>query len=196
MLGHHAARPTRRVDRAWGDGGFTRVGARIIRPLHRVGTVGCGGGLLHHQVPMRRREGRQEPRRQGKAGHQTFDGSRRFGHPFGHHHRPGQPPRFAAVGHHPPTRWRIGRRTTRGNERAPGSRLRFGSHPRTSRGTWTARRDLSKGATGPTSGNEALGGREDEFLAQRPQEAGVVHGEERKGDRLLGGLLRGGHHRA
>src|SRR5215218_3817801 len=46
----------------------------------------------HHQVPMRRGEGRQEPCRQGKAGHQTFDGSRCSWHPLGHHHRPGQPP--------------------------------------------------------------------------------------------------------
>lgn len=35
----------------------------------------------------------------------------------------------------------------------------------------------------------------DRLLAQRPQEAGVVHGEARKGGGLLGGLLGRGHHR-
>lgn len=52
---------------------------------------------LHHQGPMRRREGRKEPPRQGKAGHQTLHGGRRSWHPLGHRHRPGQPPRFAAL---------------------------------------------------------------------------------------------------
>ena len=39
------------------------------------------------------------------------------------------------------------------------------------------------------------GSGEDEFVAQRLQEACVVYGEARKGGGLLGGLLRGGHHR-
>ena len=40
-----------------------------------------------------------------------------------------------------------------------------------------------------TRGNEALGGGEDELLAQRPQKARVVHGEAGTGRGLLGGLL-------
>ena len=36
------------VDRAWADGCLARFGARSLRPLCRVGTAGCGGGLLHH----------------------------------------------------------------------------------------------------------------------------------------------------
>src|SRR5215210_1758139 len=43
--------------------------------------------------------------------------------------------------------------------------------------------------TAPASSHQAMGCGEDEFVAQRPQKAGVVHGEERKGDRLLGGPL-------
>lgn len=37
--------------------------------------------MLHHQVPLRGREGREEPGRQGKARHQTLGSSRRQGHP-------------------------------------------------------------------------------------------------------------------
>src|SRR5215210_5613881 len=41
-------------------------------------------------VRSRRREGGQEPGGQGKAGHQTLDGSgRRSRHPLGHRYRPG-----------------------------------------------------------------------------------------------------------
>jgi hypothetical protein len=36
---------------------------------------------------------------------------------------------------------------------------------------------------------------EDEFLAQRPQETGVVYRAGGEGDRFLGGLLGGGHNR-
>src|SRR5215212_5416606 len=40
-----------------------------------------------------------------------------------------------------------------------------------------------------------MGGRADERVAQRPQEACLVHGARGEGDRLLGGVLGGGHHR-
>jgi hypothetical protein len=42
----------------------------------------------------------------------------------------------------------------------------------------TARGDLSKGKASPTLGNEALGSAEDKLLAQRPQGARVMHGED------------------
>ncbi len=41
-------------------------------------------------------------------------------------------------------------------------------------------------------GHETVGG-EDEFVAQSPQEVGVVYGASGEGDRLLGGLLGGGN---
>src|SRR5215212_5334994 len=40
-----------------------------------------------------------------------------------------------------------------------------------------------------------MGGRADERVAQRPQEACLVHGARGEGDRLLGGVLGGGHNR-
>src|SRR5215216_5217751 len=40
-----------------------------------------------------------------------------------------------------------------------------------------------------------MGGRADERVAQRPQEACLVHGASGEGDRLLGGVLGRGHHR-
>src|SRR5215203_2653682 len=51
------------------------------------------------------------------------------------------------------------------------------------------------GTTRTTWGNEALGGGEDELLAQRPQKASVAHGEVGTGGGLLGGLLGGGYYR-
>ena len=52
-----------------------------------------------------------------------------------------------------------------------------------------------EGQAGAVLGHESVGGREDEFVAQRPQEACVVHGTRSTGGRLLGGVLGGGHHR-
>src|SRR5215217_4085867 len=40
-----------------------------------------------------------------------------------------------------------------------------------------------------------MGGGADERVAQRPQEACLVHGASGEGDRLLGGVLGRGHHR-
>jgi hypothetical protein len=40
-----------------------------------------------------------------------------------------------------------------------------------------------------------MGGGKDQFLAQRPQEAFVVHGAGGQGDRFLDGVLGGDHHR-
>src|SRR5919112_5830836 len=55
--------------------------------------------------------------------------------------------------------------------------------------------DLREGQAGAVLGHEQVGGRADELLAQRPQEAGLVHGAGGEGDRLLGGFLRRGDHR-
>jgi hypothetical protein len=55
--------------------------------------------------------------------------------------------------------------------------------------------DLGEGQTGALLGHVSVGGRADELVAQRPQETRVVHGAHRKGDRLLGGVLRRGDHR-
>jgi transposase len=83
-----------------------------------------------------------------------------------------------------------------GGERASGSRLRLERHPRVSKGPWAERRDRREGeAGGPAGGHEALGGGAHEFLAQRPQKAGVVYREARAGHRLLDRLLGRDHHR-
>jgi hypothetical protein len=53
----------------------------------------------------------------------------------------------------------------------------------------------SQGRASPHLIGPRIGGREDERVAQRPQEACLVHGADREGDRLLGGLLGRGDHR-
>jgi transposase len=55
--------------------------------------------------------------------------------------------------------------------------------------------DLAEGQAGALLGHVSVGGRAYELVAQRSQEAGLVHGAGGEGDRLLGGLLRGGDHR-
>jgi hypothetical protein len=52
--------------------------------------------------------------------------------------------------------------------------------------------DLQERQAGTVVGHEEVGGAEDECVAQRPQEAGVVYGAGGEGDRLLDGLLRRG----
>jgi len=54
--------------------------------------------------------------------------------------------------------------------------------------------DLQERQAGTIVGHVSVGGGEDEFVAQRPQEVGVVYGAGGEGDRLLDGLLRGGDH--
>ena len=97
---------------------------------------------------------------------------------------------------YPPTRLGGGRRATRRDERAPGSRLRLRDHPPAPRGARAHRRDLREGQALTAWDNEALGGGEDKLLAQRPQKARVVYGETEQSGGLLGVLLGGGHHRA
>jgi hypothetical protein len=80
-------------------------------------------------------------------------------------------------------------------ERPPRPRLRLASDPRASSGAGTRVGDLGEGQARTVLGHEEVGGGEDERVAQRPQEALLVHGEGGEGDRLLGGLLRGGDHR-
>jgi hypothetical protein len=54
--------------------------------------------------------------------------------------------------------------------------------------------DLQERQAGTVLGHVSVGGGEDERVAQRPQEVGVVHGAGGAGDRLLGDLLGGGDH--
>jgi IS5 family transposase len=69
------------VDRAWSDGATQGDLPRRLRPPHRPGALGGGGGRLRHQGPLRRGEIRKKPGRQGQTGHQALDGGGRFGHP-------------------------------------------------------------------------------------------------------------------
>ena len=63
---------------------------------------------------------------------------------------PPKQPRLAALGSHPRTRFGVGRRTTRGSERASGSRIRLQRHPRASRGARAHLRNLpEKGKPSP-----------------------------------------------
>jgi hypothetical protein len=55
--------------------------------------------------------------------------------------------------------------------------------------------DLGEGQAGALLGHVSVGGRADELVAQRPQEVSLVHGADREGDRLLGGVLGRGDHR-
>ena len=55
--------------------------------------------------------------------------------------------------------------------------------------------DLGEGQAGALLGHVSVGGRAYELVAQRPQEACLVHREGWEGDRLLGGVLGGSHHR-
>jgi transposase len=131
----------------------------------------------------------RSPVDRGQTRHQTLHGGRRRGHPHSRSDRLRQPPRLAASGTYPRTRLCVGRRATRGSERASRSRLRLQRYSRASRGARAHLRDLSEGQALTAWGNEALGSGEDELLAQRPQKACVVHREAGAGHRLLGGLL-------
>ena len=61
LLGEHPASQAGRVDRARGDGSTQAHLPGGLRPPHRVGALGGGGGRLHHQGPLWRGEGRKEP---------------------------------------------------------------------------------------------------------------------------------------
>jgi hypothetical protein len=54
--------------------------------------------------------------------------------------------------------------------------------------------DLQERQAGASLGHVSVGGGAYEFVAQRPQEVGVVYGAGGEGDRLLGCLLRRGDH--
>ena len=66
LLGEHAASQTRRVDRAGSDGSTQADLSGGLRPPHRPRVLGCGGGLLHQQGSLRRREVGSEPGRPRK----------------------------------------------------------------------------------------------------------------------------------
>src|SRR4029453_970094 len=73
--------------------------------------------------------------------------------------------------------------------------LRLVSDPRAPSGAGARVGDLGEGQAGALLGHDPVGLGADELVAQRPQEAYVVHREDGEGDRLLGGLLRRGDHR-
>src|SRR5829696_8585373 len=108
--------------------------------------------------------------------------------------RPEQP-RLPAVGPYPGYGVRDARRVARRDERPPRPRLRLGGHPTAAHGSRLAVGDLGEGQAGAVLGHEEVGGGEDSLVAQRPQEAGVVHREDGAGHRFLGGVLGGGDHR-
>jgi transposase len=85
--------------------------------------------------------------------------------------------------------------SARGDQCPPRPWLRLRSHPRAPGGSGAIVGDLQGRQAGPFLGHEEVGGGEDECVAQRPQEVGVVHGAGGEGDRLLGDLLGGGDHR-
>jgi hypothetical protein len=124
-------------------------------------------------------------------------GGGHFGNPPRRRYRPGQSPRLAAVGRDPRGCGRDPRRAAGSGEHPPRSRLRLGYHPRASARARTTGGDLAEGQAGPAKrGHEAVGDRAHQLLvAQRPQEACVVHGEEWAGHRLLGGVLGCRDHR-
>ncbi len=78
---------------------------------------------------------------------------------------PGQPPRFPALGSHLGHPKGAGV-AARAGERAPRPRLRLVRHPPASGGAWPARRDLGERQTRAAQGRDAVGGGEDELLAQ------------------------------
>src|SRR3712207_505068 len=65
----------------------------------------------------------------------------------------------------------------RGGERPPRPRqLRLAPDPRASGGTGAELGDLGEAQAGAGWGHQEMGGGEDELVAQRPQDAGLVHG--------------------
>jgi transposase len=83
----------------------------------------------------------------------------------------------------------------RGAERPPRPRLRLASEPRASSGAGARVGDLGEGQAGPLLGHVPVGGGADGRVAQRPQQARVVHGKGGASDRFLGGVLGCGDHR-
>src|SRR5215207_3991553 len=190
------ARPPRRVDRVGGDGAAPGDGTRRLRPPRRPGALGGGRRRLHNQGALRGREGGQEPGGPREDGHQTLDGGRRFGHPAGRGLGAGQPPRLPALGPDLGGGVRGARRSAaRRGERPPRPRLRLASHPRAASGPGLAVGDLGEGQAGAFLGHEEVGGGADGLVAQRPQEAPLVHGACGEGGGLLDGVLRGGDYR-
>jgi hypothetical protein len=108
--------------------------------------------------------------------------------------RPEQP-RLAAFGPHPGGGGADARLSARGGERPPRPRLGLASDPRAPGGAGLRVGDLGEGQASAVLGHEPVGGGADGRVAQRPQEARLVHAEGGESDRLLGGLLRRGDHR-
>jgi hypothetical protein len=194
VLRHYLAPSARRVDRGRRHGRPRRDREGLLRPYRRSGALRGGGGLLHHEGPLRWREGGQKPGGPRKTGHQTFGGGGRRRHPLGHRHRAGQPPRLAAVVGDTGLRTGAGF-ASRGGKRSPGSRLRLGDHPPQTAGSWLGGGDFRERPTRPGGRHRTMDRRAHQLVAKRPQEAGVVYGTTSTGGRFLGGLLERGPHR-
>ncbi|CAA9409264.1 MAG: Putative transposase, partial [uncultured Rubrobacteraceae bacterium] len=194
LLGEHAAPQARRVDRAGVGGELATGGVEVLRPLHRPGVLGGGGGLLHHQGPLRRGEVGQEPGGPREAGHQALGGRGRQRHTARVGDGARQPPRLAAVGPHPGGRPGA-RLAAGGREGPPRPRLRLEAHPRAAAGARARRGDLAQGHARAAERDLPLGDRAHQLLAERPQEAAMVHREAGEGRGILDGPLGGGRHR-
>jgi hypothetical protein len=84
---------------------------------------------------------------------------------------------------------------SRGSERPSRRRLGLAPDSRAPGGVGAQVGDLWEGQAGALLGHVSVGGPADERVAQRPQEAPLVHGAGGEGDRLLGDVLGGGDHR-
>src|SRR5918993_3844989 len=151
---------------------------------------------VHHQSSVWLREVGQEPGGPRQAGHQTLDDGGCEGYPSRGGHGRGQPPRLAAPGSHSRRRSGGGSRVARARQRSPRPRLRLEDHQRASGREGLGGRDSQEGLACFAHGRLALGGGTNQLVAQRPQEAGVVHREGGSGHRLLARVLQRDHHSA
>src|ERR671911_693030 len=88
-----------------------------------------------------------------------------------------------------------GSRVARARQRSPRPRLRLEDHQRASGREGLGGRDSQEGLACFAHGRLALGGGTNQLVvAQRPQEAGVVHREGGSGHRLLDRVLQRDHH--
>jgi hypothetical protein len=163
-----------------------------LRPHDRLAARGRGRGRLYHQGPLWRDAGRPQPGRPRQVGNQTL-----------HHWMRraslwvwSQHPPIAMIPrcwHQPWTLWAISRSP---QEKPPCTSTADTTPPRpalnsSAAGWWVA---LQKEEAGAASSLLPLGGGTNQLLAQRVQEARLVHRAERPGHQLLPRLRQRGHH--
>jgi hypothetical protein len=144
---------------------------------------------LHRQSPLWWREIGKKPGGQRKAGHQALRSRGRRGHTSRGHRGSGKPSRLAASGRN----LRHCRAVAGALKRLPRPRLRLQVHQRASGAPRPDRRDLGERQTRSAQSWDAVGHREDQLVAQCPQEASVVHRTRGAGHRVLASLLQRGH---